>query len=604
MYDKFFPYGELEPKGWIKEQLKIQASGLAGNLDKVWPDIRESRWIGGKRDGWERFPYFLDGFVPLAYLLDDSKLKERADRYIEKIRKSQRENGRICPEDDTDEKNSDIWSIFLVLKVLVEYAEFTGKEGETEEIICRALKYLSDYICRRTLPNWAAARWYECFIPIIWLYERRPEMWLLDLAKRMQLQGIDYSAAGPLWKDGGEYWCYEKHVVNVAMSLKSGALVSRLFGTSYSGEAEKMLAALDEQCGTAYGHFNGDECLARNDSPVRGSELCGIVEAMYSYELLLAETENAAWGDRLEALAFNGLPAAISGDMWTHQYDQQVNQIACVPFEGKGVFATNGKESNLFGLEPHYGCCTANFGQGWPKFFRSAYMRTDGGIAINSPLPAKLQTIVNGHEVCLDCQSDYPFRNTFTIIYNGDCNLSLRIPAWAEPAFDVPAFIEDGWAKFALHGKGQIRVEWKTKPVLETRAHGSCLKYGALLFALPLSYKQEMREYVRDGVERKYPYCDYIFTPTENWAYAFDEMSAFSVSYHNVFHPYDKKNPPITISCNFVPVKWGFKEGCKDVADDNLQTIEKTGEPVKKELWPYGATYLRMTEMPVYPGKQ
>lgn len=61
-----------------------------------------------------------------------------------------------------------------------------------------------------------------------------------------------------------------------------------------------------------------------DDSPVRGSELCGIVEAMFSYEILLSLTGDAAWGDRLEALAFNGLPAAVSGDMWAHQYNQQV----------------------------------------------------------------------------------------------------------------------------------------------------------------------------------------------------------------------------------------------------------------------------------------
>jgi hypothetical protein len=27
-------------------------------------DVRDSRWIGGDRDGWERVPYWLDGFVP------------------------------------------------------------------------------------------------------------------------------------------------------------------------------------------------------------------------------------------------------------------------------------------------------------------------------------------------------------------------------------------------------------------------------------------------------------------------------------------------------------------------------------------------------------
>ena len=53
----FFTAGELKPSGWLRDQLTCEAEGLAGNLDKVWPDIRDSMWIGGERDGWERVPY-------------------------------------------------------------------------------------------------------------------------------------------------------------------------------------------------------------------------------------------------------------------------------------------------------------------------------------------------------------------------------------------------------------------------------------------------------------------------------------------------------------------------------------------------------------------
>ena len=62
---------EIAPRGWLKKQLEIQAAGLVGNLDKVWPDVRDSRWVGGDREGWERVPYWLDGFIPLAFLLRD-----------------------------------------------------------------------------------------------------------------------------------------------------------------------------------------------------------------------------------------------------------------------------------------------------------------------------------------------------------------------------------------------------------------------------------------------------------------------------------------------------------------------------------------------------
>jgi len=65
----FYTAKELKPSGWLKRQLTLEALGLVGNLDKVWPDVRESRWIGGDCEGWERVPYWLDGFIPLAFLL-------------------------------------------------------------------------------------------------------------------------------------------------------------------------------------------------------------------------------------------------------------------------------------------------------------------------------------------------------------------------------------------------------------------------------------------------------------------------------------------------------------------------------------------------------
>ena len=71
--------------GWMKQQLKIQADGLNGNLDKVWRDVRDSAWIGGDAEGWERVPYWLDGFIPLAYLLEDSDMLSRAEKYIDAI---------------------------------------------------------------------------------------------------------------------------------------------------------------------------------------------------------------------------------------------------------------------------------------------------------------------------------------------------------------------------------------------------------------------------------------------------------------------------------------------------------------------------------------
>jgi hypothetical protein len=55
----------------LLRQLQIQAEGLTGHLALFWPDVMSSVWIGGNADTdlHERTPYWLNGLVPLAFLL-------------------------------------------------------------------------------------------------------------------------------------------------------------------------------------------------------------------------------------------------------------------------------------------------------------------------------------------------------------------------------------------------------------------------------------------------------------------------------------------------------------------------------------------------------
>src|SRR5262245_57692953 len=42
------PLGSVQPRGWLRQQLRIQADGLSGHLDEFWPDVgSNSGWLGG-----------------------------------------------------------------------------------------------------------------------------------------------------------------------------------------------------------------------------------------------------------------------------------------------------------------------------------------------------------------------------------------------------------------------------------------------------------------------------------------------------------------------------------------------------------------------------
>lgn len=74
------PIGAVKADGWLRQQLVLQKEGLTGHLDELYRNVVGPRnaWLGGDGDAWERGPYWIDGLLPLAYLLDDKDLKDKA----------------------------------------------------------------------------------------------------------------------------------------------------------------------------------------------------------------------------------------------------------------------------------------------------------------------------------------------------------------------------------------------------------------------------------------------------------------------------------------------------------------------------------------------
>ncbi|MCK4296836.1 MAG: hypothetical protein KAX28_09320 [Candidatus Marinimicrobia bacterium] len=99
------PIGEVQPQGWLRHTLKAMCDGMTGHLDELWEDVGPNcGWIGGSGPAWERPVYWLDGLVPLAYILDDKILIEKGQKYIEWILNSQREDGFFGQVEDTTRK--------------------------------------------------------------------------------------------------------------------------------------------------------------------------------------------------------------------------------------------------------------------------------------------------------------------------------------------------------------------------------------------------------------------------------------------------------------------------------------------------------------------
>ena len=596
---------EIKPKGWLRRQLEIQAAGLSGNLDKMWPDVKDSAWIGGEREGWERVPYWLDGFIPLAYLLEDQDMIDRAGKYIDAILDRQKADGWICPCSDEERTTYDTWAVQLISKILVVYYECSGDE-RIPEVVYNVLKNYYDLLKSGQIKlfSWGEFRWFEAFIAVNFIYSRYPEEWLVDLAKILKEQGADYNTYTETWKRPLNKWTFYTHIVNLCMMLKTEAVSCNLLGAEYTDNAEYLRGILDKYNGTVYESFTGDECLS-GLSAIQGTELCAIVEQMYSYELLYAYTGDGKWAERLEVLAFNALPATISDDMWTHQYVQMSNQIACQRFPGRSLFRTNNSEAHLFGLEPHYGCCTSNFNQGWPKFALSGFMYKGDTIINSVMLPCELKT----EDVNILLETDYPFENTakYTIRAEKDFMLKVRIPSFAKnmivngATVDAGNYCENiGELCFELKaGEAEILVTFETVPYFRKRPHDlNAVQCGSLVFSVPVRYEKKMHEYEKNGVERKFPYCDYELIPTSDWNYAYcsDELEVCGKGVGSI--PFASDKPPVVIRTKVRQIDWGFEDGFDTVCAKKPESTEPISDILEMELHPYGCAKLRMTELP------
>ncbi len=621
------PLCAVRPRGWLLRQLRIQANGLSGHLDEFWPDVGKSQWFGGTAEGWERAPYWLDGAIPLAWLLDDGPLKTRISGYVDFIVSHQRGDGWYGPyPDDAVTKRYDLWAILLANKMLVQFHEATG-DARVLEAVMRSLRALLSGLDRTPLYNWGKFRWFEGLIPAFYAYERTHEGWLLDLARKLRAQGVDFQSlfatddlATATPRRG--LWKWTKHVVNTAMATKAAALSWRLDQQVADRRfARSMIEFLDRHHGQVTGMFAGDECLAGRN-PLQGTELCSVVEFMYSLEHLFSVFGESFFGDRLERVAFNALPATFAPDMWSHQYDQQVNQVQCT-VNPDHQWTTNGPESNLYGLEPNFGCCTSNMHQGWPKFAAHLWMGTpDEGLVAAAWAPCDVEARLRGVPVHVRVETEYPFRETITLTVQPASTvrfpLLLRVPAWAEGAkVRVATGPEEPMVPGTLH---RIDREWTGSLNLTLRFpmrvrasvrynEAVALERGPLVYALKIG--EEWTRVNADKPHRELPHGDFEVRPTTPWNYGLildDGRPDLGVSFEErpvgdtPFSP-DGTGVVARARGRQIPTwkmahGWAAEVSPPDAAWANPSKAVSEQPVEEVTLIPYGCTKIRVTEFP------
>jgi DUF1680 family protein len=374
-----------------------------------------------------------------------------------------------------------------------------------------------------------------------------------------------------------------------------------------------MISELDKYHGLPNGMFSCDEHLAGLD-PSQGSELCTVVEYMFSLEQSLAIVGDPSLGDKLEKLTFNALPGTFSDDMWAHQYNQEPNQIECSLHHKP--WTTDGPESNLYGLEPNFGCCTANFHQGWPKFVSSLFMLSGAqdhagqdGLVAAAYAPCEVRAVLRGVPIHVIEETDYPFRGLVRISLNPESpvnfNLKLRIPAWAAGAtikvnnVAAPAPAAGSFAQIERTWKPGDRVEI-TFPMELRVSRG--FKDSISIVRGPLVFSYGVGESWVKLRDRGMT-ADWQVFPTSGWNYALDIDTSAATKSIEVIEgkvteaPFTRQHAPIKMNVKARKVtEWRAEDGAANPLPQSPVASTEPEETIT--LIPYAAAKLRITAFP------
>lgn len=633
------PLGAIKPTGWLHDQLTAQASGLTGHLDEFWPDLMQSGWKGEEGESWERGPYYLDGLLPLAYLLEDDRLIAKTQAWIEGMIASQQDDGWFGPSE-----NADRWPLAVAMKGLRQYYE-VSQDTRALIVIQRFFEWL-----HRQPPDWPDEEWrgvraMEHAVTGYWLYRQQADPEILETIASIQKHSFDWSGfftdfpwdtealvsdnIPRDWEKQGK----TAHVVNLAMAVKyPGIWYQQSKDMRHKEAVYQAIHSLDAHHGQVGGRFSGDEHLS-GKSPSQGTELCAVVEYMYSLEELIAILGDPTLADRLEMLAYNALPGAMTPDCWAHQYDQQANQV--LVSKADRTWSSNGPDANIYGLMPHYPCCLANFHQGWPKFASHMWMGTpEGGLAVISYGPNQVNhRLADGTSLYISQQTEYPFDGNILFRIKLEKSqtipLEFRIPSWAEgtrilirdekffPEAGTMYKLERNWEdgdwiqiKFPMH----LRTEYRFNESLS-------LLRGPLYFSLRMDKEYTKIEGQRNQ-EMPMNYLgstDWEISPTSVWNVALeidpDSLRQINAIRHplsqlpfadqgepvflageNSYSIWDQAAPLVLEMNAYVLPDWEMDK--HSASAPPISPVSVSGKRRKVELVPYGSARLRITEFP------
>ncbi|CAA7269913.1 unnamed protein product [Cyclocybe aegerita] len=621
------PLGKIKPSGWLMDQLKVQTNGLAGHQHEFYAYVSQTDWMGGNSyysNLEEAGSYWFNAMVPNGILVNHTAINARASEFLSYVLSHQDSTGWLGPEVNTT-KPRYLWGRYPFMFGAIQMLEYDP--SLTDQVVTALHKFVvvanSMLHAGQGVDAWAQTRWEDFVMVLQWLYDYHPngkEDLLIDTMKYLKWTGVpwekvfseQYFPTTAVEHTPNPFglpltW----HGVNMAEGLKALPSTYRFTHNQTDLDvASKGWDMLFKYHGRPSGIYSADEYLAGLEA-VRGTELCLVVETMFSGSYLYQVMGDPKFADRVERITYNALPATLTGDMWSRQYLQQQNQIAAKNMN-PNPFPNDGAYSNVFGLEPNYPCCTVNHPQGWPKFITNAFLTTPDKRSLVHLYLGPFETAVtlnSENQVKAVVDTQYPFSDILatTVTATKAFTYYVRIPSWviggtiaidgraAQPVAPVNGL----QAVSAKAGTTTFVLTLPAPVTTESRPHGSIAVHrGPLHYAFDIPRSAT----VLSRSAQQPLAVDLQFDATAPWQYAIDPATLeFVPDTPAATLPspiFDSGKPPLSITVSACPVSW-------PIAGDTFAASPPTnpactGSARTIKLTPFGATKLRIAEFPVF----
>ena len=574
---QILPFGSIKPSGWLKVQMQKDVDGFVGNLDKLVPDLindpiyssgrlhknSKLKDLGnnkeGDTEGSEQYKWWnsetqsnwWDGYIRNVILLNDKKGFEKVENYVQRILKSQDEDGYIGIYDKElryhfNSENGELWSKTTMYRGLLAYYEYSRNPKLWNAIVRAVDNVMINYPINNSSP-YSSGKEFNGGVS--------HGLTFTDVLDKMyQITGdakyTDYALF--LYKDFCKTYQSEKdvqleNILNPNYKLQSHGVhtyehLRPLIVAAYAKNNIELQKALEiyiqriEKSTTLTGGAIGDEWIAQRtaNATQTGYEYCSLHELLDSYSVLLQKQGATKTAEAIETIFYNAAQGSRNPDHSCIAYLKTDNSFG-MDGTKNGEVESNRKQTRYKYSPAHQDvavCCNPNAGRITPYFIEKSWLKESDTVLVNALLmPSTIETKIQNQLVKIEAITEYPYLNKF--IYKisnpkyAQFIIKIRKPSWATKVLTNESYtIDNEFLVFdrKIGAEDKIQIEFITEiQIKEDGNKEKYFSYGPLFYAKSFeSIEQKGKSYLN-----QFDDLFYISKDKSSYQYIIDNQAKF-----------------------------------------------------------------------------